>query len=203
MVLFLQRWFIYTQHGMIYNNTFGSYYSGSNPISTCIMTTATATNIDIKNNIFSGCTINAIVAKSTSIISIDYNVYSPEIVRMINGWTGSQDCRSIATCYSSFGQEEHGLRADPIFVQRPNGTPGHGNWTLQSSSPAIGKGIDLSASFTDDLLGNTRAGTWDIGAYEYGADPILSVTSANGTVTSNPSGINCGSTCTANYDSGK
>jgi hypothetical protein len=34
-------------------------------------------------------------------------------------------------------------------------------------------------------------------------DPILSVTSANGTVSSNPSGINCGSTCTANYDSGK
>jgi hypothetical protein len=46
-----------------------------------------------------------------------------------------------------------------------------------------------------------------MGAYEYGAgnqptDPILLVISANGTVSSNPAGINCGSTCSANYDSG-
>ena len=150
----------------IYNNTFGAYYYGSHPISTCLFVSTTATNIDIKNNIFSGCTINAIVAKSTSIISIDYNVYSPEIVRLINSWTGNQDCRNIATCYSSFGQEEHGLRADPIFVQRPNGTPGHGNWTLQSSSPAIGKGINLSAFFITNLLCSTRSGKWDIGAYK-------------------------------------
>jgi hypothetical protein len=150
----------------IYNNTFGSYYSGSNPIATCLAVSSTATNIDIKNNIFSGCTNTAINATSTSITSIDYNIYSPEIVRMINGWTGSADCRSQASCYSSFGQEQHGLKADPIFVQRPNGTPGHGNWTLQSSSPAIDKGINLSALFTDDLLGNTRAVTWDIGAYK-------------------------------------
>jgi hypothetical protein len=93
----------------------------------------------------------------------------------------------------------------PGFVTVPTGA-GTGNWQLQSNSPAIGVGTNLSTTFTTDLLGNVRptgANTWAIGAYEYGADPILSVTSANGTVTSNPSGINCGSTCSANYDSGK
>ena len=156
----------------IYNNTFGAYYSGSNPIATCLLIETTATNIGIKNNIFSGCTNTAIAAKSTSITSIDYNVYSPEIVRMINGWIGSQDCRSQSDCYNNFGQEQHGISGDPKFVTAPNGTIGHGNWQLQSNSPAINVGADLSAYFTTDLLGNARptgAGTWTIGAYEYGA----------------------------------
>ncbi|MGA2782341.1 MAG: CFI-box-CTERM domain-containing protein [Smithella sp.] len=43
-------------------------------------------------------------------------------------------------------------------------------------------------------------------AYEGGSCTLstyaLTVVSANGTVTSTPSGINCGSTCSANYDSG-
>jgi hypothetical protein len=38
--------------------------------------------------------------------------------------------------------------------------------TLQSSSPARNTGANLSASFTDDISGDTRT-TWDIGAYGY------------------------------------
>jgi hypothetical protein len=41
--------------------------------------------------------------------------------------------------------------------------------SLQVTSPAINAGLDLSSVFIEDILGNTRTGTWDIGAYEYGA----------------------------------
>jgi parallel beta-helix repeat protein len=43
------------------------------------------------------------------------------------------------------------------------------NLSLQADSPAINVGTDLSAYFTTDKSGNTRTGTWDIGAYEYGS----------------------------------
>jgi hypothetical protein len=39
--------------------------------------------------------------------------------------------------------------------------------TLQSNSPAIGAGANLSVYFTTDFLGNTRIAPWDIGAYKY------------------------------------
>jgi hypothetical protein len=46
------------------------------------------------------------------------------------------------------------------------------NLALQSDSPAINAGVDLSSTgFTADLLGVTRS-NWDVGAYEYGSgDP--------------------------------
>ena len=38
---------------------------------------------------------------------------------------------------------------------------------LSSDTAAIDLGYDLSAYFTTDADGNTRSGTWDLGAYEY------------------------------------
>jgi hypothetical protein len=38
---------------------------------------------------------------------------------------------------------------------------------LKEGSDAIDVGTDLSATFTDDIDGVTRSGTWDIGADEY------------------------------------
>ncbi|PKN78414.1 MAG: hypothetical protein CVU51_15695 [Deltaproteobacteria bacterium HGW-Deltaproteobacteria-1] len=67
----------------------------------------------------------------------------------------------------------------------------------------VNKGKALVAAYFKDYNGVTRpqGGAWDIGAYEYlPAQSTLFVTSVNGTVTSNPSGINCGSTCYANFD---
>ncbi len=127
----------------IYNNTFGGYYSGSNPVSSCIFFWHAATNINIKNNIFSGCTNSGITlgnSSASSTLTAEYNLYSTEIVKILNGWKGNQDCRNLATCYTKFGQEQHGKTGDPKFVTLPNGTTGHGNWTLQPSSPATGIG---------------------------------------------------------------
>jgi hypothetical protein len=160
----------------IYNNTFGGYYAGSHPVSSCIFIAHASTAIDVKNNIFSGCS-SAGTTVSTSMdapnqLTLDYNVYSTEVVRIINGWGASypsNDCRTIANCQASpFLQEAHGLRGDPKFTARPDGTSGHGSWTLQPSSPAIDKGVNLSSLFTTDLLDVSRpqGAAWDIGAYE-------------------------------------
>jgi hypothetical protein len=42
-------------------------------------------------------------------------------------------------------------------------------WQPTSGGSTINAGTNLSIYFTTDRLGNTRSGTWDIGAYEYGA----------------------------------
>jgi hypothetical protein len=158
----------------IYNNTFGAFYSGSNPISSCIAINDSATNIDIKNNIFSGCTSAGVTFGSecdTSLVTLDYNFYSSELVRFINGWNGtSADCRSLSACHSvPFSQEANGKTGDPKFNILPNGTLGHGDWQLQSSSTAINGGADLQSFFDDDLnlVSRPRGSAWDIGAYEY------------------------------------
>jgi len=84
----------------------------------------------------------------------------------------------------------------------------NGDYTLKVGTLPINHGkTGLGSAYALDYAGVTRSVTPTIGAYEYVAgtqptDPILSVTSANGTVSSNPAGINCGSICSANYDSG-
>jgi hypothetical protein len=45
--------------------------------------------------------------------------------------------------------------------------PAKDDFHLKSSSPCIGVGTDLSGTFTVDIDGETRTGTWDIGADEY------------------------------------
>ena len=41
------------------------------------------------------------------------------------------------------------------------------DFSLGASSPLIDEGTDLSSDFTTDIAGQTRTGTWDIGAWEY------------------------------------
>jgi len=105
---------------------------------------------------------------------MDYNLHHPSTV----GGYGYLIAKNT-TYYNTLaavqaqGFETHSPAvADPKFVAIPNGTTGSGNWQLQSSSPAINNGANLSSIFTNDLLGNTRSGAWDIGAYEYSSGTI-------------------------------
>lgn len=70
------------------------------------------------------------------------------------------------TNWKSLGYDVHGYNTLPQYVDQTN-TPY--DLHLQSTSPAINKGADLSPYFTIDKDGNTRGigGAWDIGAYEY------------------------------------
>jgi hypothetical protein len=203
----------------ILNNTFSSdslaplgyglNMSGAVQLGT--FASGTSSTITIENNIFSGSEIDVLATlNGVATLTMDYNLHNPHTASygdwaVINSvWYQYANLAALHTA----GYENHSVGSSsysssyPSFVTVPTGI-GTGNWQLQSNSPAIGVGTNLSTTFTTDLLGNARQVPWVIGAYEYGADPILSVTSANGTVTSNPAGINCGSTCTANYDSGK
>jgi hypothetical protein len=60
------------------------------------------------------------------------------------------------------GYETHGTTNNPLFTAAAD-------LHLQSGSPAIGAGTNLSFLFTTDKDGNSRpaTGQWDIGAYQY------------------------------------
>ncbi|HLW88596.1 MAG TPA: hypothetical protein VKR57_08890 [Terriglobales bacterium] len=66
-----------------------------------------------------------------------------------------------ASTITSF--ESTSVSADPLFVN--TGTPYIDvNFGLQTGSPALGVGADLSSSFTTDYFGHTRTTPWDLSA---------------------------------------
>jgi hypothetical protein len=63
--------------------------------------------------------------------------------------------------WTAYGREAHGLNGkEPLFVN-----PAALDFRLQTNSPAIGAGTNLSAYFTSDYEGNLRGPKWDIGAF--------------------------------------
>jgi hypothetical protein len=79
------------------------------------------------------------------------------------------------------------LTSDPMFVDAANG-----DYSLSSNSPAINTGTDTGISATD-LIGNSRVGTTDMGAYEYQGSPT---TSTPTTVANTPTTVATTSTST-------
>ena len=164
----------------VYNNTFCTDTIGGTPnwpLSSIIFSLGLSEysgTFSVKNNIFSGAR-NSVMYDPTMTVNIDYNLHA----LVFSGSPGSWDANSKTwEQWQSQGNDLHGESADPKFVTIPT------DLSLQSDSPAINKGVDLSTSFTSDLLGNARptgAGTWDIGAYEYtGADDIVAPAAPSG-----------------------
>jgi hypothetical protein len=61
------------------------------------------------------------------------------------------------------GREVHGINgAPPLFVCAASN-----DFRLQTGSPAIGAGTNLSAFFSADYKGTPRGAAWDMGAYQY------------------------------------
>jgi hypothetical protein len=58
-----------------------------------------------------------------------------------------------------------GLIGNPLFVNAAAD-----DYHIQTGSPAINVGVNLSASFTTDFAGTTRTVPWDIGAYKAAGD---------------------------------
>ena len=157
----------------IYNNTISQDAYANASVTSCI-SVGSADNVTIKNNILSGCDNAIMITPSASVganFAIDYNLYHTYGGgHLIYDQRTSDRCNTLAACQvTPFYQEAHGVVGDPKYVAIPDGTFGSGNWQLQSSSAAIGKGANLYSIFTTDKLGITRPeGTaWDIGAYEY------------------------------------
>src|SRR5262249_3679998 len=108
---------------------------------------------------------------------------------------------TLAAWRSTTGQDTHSIIATPaaLFVDVAGN-----DYHLSDTSPARDAGATI-ANVTDDLEGAPRpqGPAFDIGAYEFpaSAQPIaLTVTrTGNGSVTSTPAGISCGSVCSATF----
>jgi hypothetical protein len=93
------------------------------------------------------------------------------------------------------------ISGDPKFVNESGG-----DFHPAAGSPLINSGTTIAAP-GDDLDGARRDASPDIGAFEFGATPrpLLTMTvyplGGNGTVTSSPAGITCGTVCAARFDS--
>ena len=160
----------------IYNNTI--YATGSY----CIWKdneSGDLTNVHIVNNIFysSGGGYYCLWVNSPvgSIVELDYNIYGTNLGNApdITDWGGTKYTLAELVSNTSFG--DHSTYADPVFNDAPS------DLTLSASDTiARDRGQDLSAYFTTDKDGNTRSGTWDIGAYEYSEEtPTNSITGVN------------------------
>ena len=114
------------------------------------------TDLLIKNNIFKNVThgIYTFVGLSlTSNSQIDYNVYD-NVAEFGDG--GSWAAWTAAGYDASNSTNGDTPSLDANYVPTVDDTI------------AKDQGVDLSVYFTNDRDGNTRTGTWDIGAYEYG-----------------------------------
>lgn len=139
----------------------------------------TCSNVTVLNNIFASTSVTVAISDADMAkgFTCDYNLYFN-----LNPWGGSW---GIGANYSwaqwkAAGNDLHSLyEPDPLFVDANNY-----NFRLQSGSPAIGAGPNLSGIFTTDYAGNPRpsAGGWTIGAYEAATilspAPVVSLTAS-------------------------
>jgi hypothetical protein len=132
----------YTANNTIYNNVFwadGSYPNEQKGI--YVQSGDTGKHWTIKNNIFMGLTEAVPFYTGSPEATIDNNIYYN------NKWN-----RVVGT---------NPIYTDPKFVDAP-----HGNFHIQSDSPAINAGLDWGQ--TRDIVGTPKQGlAWGIGAYEY------------------------------------
>jgi hypothetical protein len=163
------------QNMSIYNNTISGDSCVTSPFTGIDLVDVNGANIE--NNIFSGVDNAILVASDSTGVNIDYNIYNTATGGHLiyDSRTGQNRCNTIAACQAQ-GQEAHGIANTSYspayidFMALSNGNEGSSNLALQSSSPAINNGTNLSSIFTTDYLGNTRQTPWDIGAYDYSAD---------------------------------
>jgi PKD repeat protein len=152
----------------LYNNT---VVSGANNSGIILDIDSGASNIVVKNNIFTSTQYSDpdtyVRVPSSTNARFDYNVY----------WRRDGDSsdrfsiggsRSFSTWQSSFGNDIHGLWADPRFVSLAGG-----DFHLRADSPCRDAGTDVG--LTTDFEGTSipQGSAPDIGAYEYngGAPP--------------------------------
>jgi len=157
----------------IYNNTIkgaGTTSGGGNAAYL-----GSAFSADLQNNIFTNC-YTGIYKPNGAAPTTDYNLFYNlgYIGWMSSGATTLASWRTQLGGCSDTGNDCSSITDEPTFVSISD-------FSLQSNSPAINAGTDLSEYFTTDILGNPRSGVWDIGAYEYtGADDIVAPASPTG-----------------------
>jgi hypothetical protein len=191
----------------IYNNTIASSTTGGPGagIRTEDFQGVHCSNIDMKNNLFYATAgwdeIN--IQSGLTNVAADYNYYYNSSSSNTNLYGGG--AKKTLAQWKALGYDTH---AYPNSTTNPSFVAFDIDFRLQSGSAARNAGTNLSGYFTVDATNAVRS-EWDMGAYGYqsggSSDHTLTVNKSGtgiGTVTSSPSGINCGSTCSATYIGG-
>ena len=103
----------------------------------------TAATVTIYNNIFNDCTVDLEHGSYTP--TEDYNL--TDLTNAASDLDGANDVFETSLTFNNEAGDDFHLAS--------------------TDTAAIGAGTDLSGTFTDDIDGDTRSGTWDIGADEY------------------------------------
>jgi hypothetical protein len=168
----------------IFNNTFYRDCAGSAVELTGLTGGATNRQVFIENNLIIS---NPAMTYNNS---VDLNIDSGNWPAALdyNGYYSSvfdQSTRHVIVyanlaSLKSSGYEAHGFWGNPLF-NNPN--PPALDCSIQTNSPAIGAGTNLSAFFTTDYSGNARpaTGAWDVGAFQAGAVQKAAVVSVTPT----------------------
>jgi hypothetical protein len=160
----------------LYNNTVnlgsGSFVgNASGTLSAALYLSSTTSNLDIRNNIFVSNLVNSTAAAAktydiysaaanTAFTNIDYNDYSVSGAQGVLGFIGS-DRVTIADIQTGFGQNVASINVAPVFTSATN-------LHLDTANNA---GLDnlgtMIAAVTNDIDGDVRSGTPDMGADEF------------------------------------
>jgi hypothetical protein len=147
------------------------------------MSGATVSNMKVENNIVSNSIYNVLKGDTNwAGETWDYNLYYPDGATKFgyNAWPIYSNAYNLANWKTTTGQDAHSITSDPVFVS--TGIDFH----LQSTSPAIDAGVNVS--LISDYEGNHiwQGMAPDIGAYEYQSGSSAGTTSNNSSVSSSP-----------------
>lgn len=125
----------------------------------------------VENNVLTGFNSFLALSSSSSIDTINYNLYAA----VVGG--GNSPFSLNGTGYSTFALWKAGTGADGNSSQVTDAGLNSSGVPLAGSG-VIDAGTSLASFFTTDYLGNSRpsGSAWDIGAYEFGGSPPTVIT---------------------------
>jgi hypothetical protein len=173
---------------------------GTNDSSNCLyLSASTSSVLTAKNNITASCNgqLYASNTGTSAIVAVDYDLYGGST----SGTPWALNCGGSGCSYSNFsGWQTLGYDAHGLFNSSTSYVKVNTNGTLQSGSPAINAGTNLSGlgitALDSDITGASRGSTWSMGAFNPSSSTITVSIYGYGTITSSPAGIACTATGT-------